>query len=284
MPLVTLADRVAVITGAANGLGRCVALELARAGMHVVVADFDEAGAARVANEVQALGRRALAVHVDVRKLADIERLLQEALAAFGACDVAVNNAGVFHAAALLDTPTEQWQRVIDTNLWGVINGSRVFGAYFAKRGQGHIVNTSSAAGLFPTPGMSAYSTTKFAIVALTLQLRWELASSGVGVTVLCPGTLRTGIAHAPGVGLEHTSIDDIVKKAPLPEDLAPKVVAAIRKNKPMVRFGPDAVFYSIMRLFPMWLVDPIGRFMARQSVVFLKGRGAPALPSSPAK
>src|SRR6201999_2138226 len=112
-------------------------------------------------------------VTADVRKAADIERLLAESLSALGGCHVAVNNAGVFHAAALLDTPAEQWQRVVDTNLWGVIHGSRIFGAYFAQQGSGHIVNTASAAGLFPTPGMSAYSTTKFAVVGLSLQLRW---------------------------------------------------------------------------------------------------------------
>ncbi|HVW29874.1 MAG TPA: SDR family NAD(P)-dependent oxidoreductase [Polyangiaceae bacterium] len=283
MPLTALEERVAVVTGAANGLGRALALQLARSGMHVVAADFDEAGAQRVAAEVEALGRRSLAVRADVRKLADVEDVLAQTLSKFGACDVVLNNAGVFHAAPLLEAPPEQWQRVVDTNLWGVINGSRVFGVYFSKRGQGHIVNTASAAGLFPTPGMGAYSTTKFAIVALSLQLRWELAASGVdvGVTVLCPGTLKTGIVHAPGVGLEHTDIDNILKRAPVPEDLAPKVVAAIRKNKPMLRFGPDAVFYSLLRLLPMWIVDPIGRFMARQSFIFLKGSSPPALPSS---
>lgn len=284
MPLTALVDGVAVVTGAANGLGRVMALELARAGMHVVAADFDEAGAVRTADEVRALGRRAHSVRTDVRQSADIERLLEETLSTFGECHLVMNNAGVFHAAPLMDTPLEQWQRVIDTNLWGVVNGSRVFGIYFSKRGQGHIVNTASAAGLFPTPGMSAYSTTKFAIVALSLQLRWELADKGVGVTVLCPGTLQTGIVHAPGVGLEHTDIDNIVKRAPRPEQLAPKVVTAIRKNTPMVRFGPDAFFYSLMRLLPMWIVDPFGRFMARQSVLFLKGKAAPALPSSSPK
>jgi len=284
MPRVVLGERVAVVTGAANGLGRAITLELARSGMHVVAADFDEAGAERVAEEVRALGRRAHPVRIDVRQLADVERLLEETLSAFGACHVAVNNAGVFHAAPLLDTPTDQWQRVIDTNLWGVINGSRVFGTYFAKRGHGHIVNTASAAGLFPTPGMSAYSTTKFAIVGLSLQLRWELADRGVGVTVLCPGTLRTGITRAAGVGLEHTDIETLIKRAPPPENLAPRVVAAIRRNTPLVRFGPDAVLYGFLRLLPMWLLDPIGRFMARESLKFLKAGTVPALPSSSAK
>ena len=278
MPSFKLEDRVAVVTGAANGLGRVLCLELARRGANIVAADFDEEGARRVAAEVTALGRRAHAVRTDVRKLADIERLLEETLSAHGACHVAINNAGVFHAAPLLDTPVEQWQRVVDTNLWGVINGSRVFGSHFVKQGEGHLVNTASAAGLFPTPGMSAYSTTKFAIVALTLQLRWELALRGVGVTVLCPGTLRTGIAKASGVGLDHIDVDELVKRSPLPDGFAPKVVNAIQKNRPMVRFGPDAYLYSFFRVLPMWLIDPIGGFMARHAMAFVKRADAPAL------
>ncbi|HEX3596775.1 MAG TPA: SDR family NAD(P)-dependent oxidoreductase [Polyangiaceae bacterium] len=271
MPKFELKDRVAVVTGAAHGLGRALALELARRGSHVVVADFDGEGAERVAAEATTLGVRTHAVRTDVRKLPDLEHLLEETLSSLGACHVMLNNAGVFHAAPLLDTPAEQWQRIIETNLWGVINGSRVFGAHFAKQGAGHIVNTASAAGLFPTPGMSAYSTTKFAIVALSLQLRWELALRGVGVTVLCPGVLRTGIAKAQGVGLDHIDVDALVKRSPLPEGFAPKVVNAIQKNRPLVRFGPDAYLYSIFRVLPMWLIDPIGRFMARQALAFVK-------------
>jgi NAD(P)-dependent dehydrogenase (short-subunit alcohol dehydrogenase family) len=156
-----LSGRVAVITGAAGGIGRALALEFARAGMHVALADLDGPGLASVAREVEALGRRALCVKTDVREASALEHLLTQTLSELGACHVMINNAGVFHGAPLLDTPPEQWQRVLDTNLWGVIHGCRVFGAHFAKQREGHIVNTSSAAGLFPAPGMSAYSTTR---------------------------------------------------------------------------------------------------------------------------
>ena len=270
---------MAVVTGGANGFGRAIVLELARAGMHVVVADFDAEGARRTAAEVVALGRRSQAVETDVRKLPAIEHLLEQTLSALGACHLVVNNAGVFHASQLLEMPVEQWQRVIDTNLWGVIHGSRVFGAHFVRQGEGHIVNTASAAGLFPTPGMGAYSTTKFAIVAFSLQLRWELAGRGVGVTVLCPGTMKTGIAKAHGVGLEHIDIDQLVRRAPLPEALAIKATRAIRKNSAMVRFGPDSYLYSLLRLLPMWLIDPLGRVMARASMKFMKPAPPAPLP-----
>jgi NAD(P)-dependent dehydrogenase (short-subunit alcohol dehydrogenase family) len=267
-----LNDRVAVVTGAAGGIGRAVALELARAGMHLALADFDAAGAEATAEQVRALGRRTLTVPTDVRELDQIERLLEQTLSGLGSCHLMINNAGVFHAAPMLDAPAEQWRRVIETNLWGVINGSRVFGKHFVRQGEGHIVNTSSAAGLFPMPGMSSYSTSKFAIVGFSQQLRYELAASGVGVTVLCPGVVKTSIGKREGAGLEHIDMDEVVRRSPSPEGLARKIVPAVRRNRPMVRYGADAYALSFLRLLPAWLVDPIGRFMARTAMAVVRG------------
>lgn len=272
-----LTDRVAVVTGAGGGIGRALAREFAKAGTHVALADVDEARLDETAREIEAAGRRTCRVVTDVRDLASVERLLERTLSQLGACHLAFNNAGVFHAAPLLDAPASEWDRVVNTNLWGVINGCRVFGAHFVKQGEGHIVNTASAAGLFPIPGMSSYSTTKFAIVGLSEQLRWELASDGVGVTVLCPGVVKTDIAKRAGVGLEHVDMDQATKNAPLPEGLARKVVRAVRNNRGMVRYGPDAYFFSLLRLFPLWLIDPLGRFMARTAKTVVR----PQLPAA---
>ena len=262
-----LKDRVAVVTGAANGIGRAIALELGRAGMHVALADVDEAGLQRVAGELTALGRRALCVPTDVRELAAVERLLERTLSELGSCHLAVNNAGVFHANSLLDAPAEQWQRVIAINLWGVINGSRVFGAHFVAQREGHIVNTGSAAGLFPAPGMSSYSTSKFAVVGFSQQLRWELAPSGVGVTVLCPGVVKTGIGKAAGAGLEHVDVDALVSRSPSPEGLARKVVRAVQRDRGLVRYGFDSYVASFLRLLPLWLIEPLAKLATRNAL-----------------
>jgi NAD(P)-dependent dehydrogenase (short-subunit alcohol dehydrogenase family) len=268
-----LKDRVAVMTGAGGGIGRALAHEFAKAGTHLALSDVDEARLEETAREVEALGRRACRIVTDVRDLASVERLLERTLSELGACHLAFNNAGVFHAAPLLDAPASEWERVVNTNLWGVIHGCRVFGAHFVEQGEGHIVNTASAAGLFPIPGMSSYSTTKFAIVALSEQLRWELAADGVGVTVLCPGVVKTDIAKRAGVGLEHVDMDQATKNAPLPEGLARKVVRAVRKNRGMVRYGPDSYFFSLLRLLPLWFIDPLGRFMARTAKTVVRPR-----------
>lgn len=270
-----LKDRVGVVTGAANGIGRAIALELARQGMHVALADIDEPGLRRVASEVSALGRRALCVATDVRDVQAIERLLQRTLAELGSCHLVVNNAGVFHASTMLDAPLAQWQRVLDINLWGVIHGSRVFGAHFAAQGEGHVVNTGSAAGLFPTPAMSSYSTSKFAVVGFSQQLRWELAAAGVGVTVLCPGVVRTGIGKAAGAGLEHIDVDALVARSPSAEGLARKAVRAVRRNRPLVRYGLDSYIASILRLLPLWLLDPLAKIAARNALTSIAvGKG----------
>jgi len=274
-----LQGRVAVVTGAAGGIGRAIALEFGRHGMNVALADVDEPGMQQVASELEAMGRRALCVTTDVTRKDALENLLARTVAELGACHVAVNNAGVFNSGPMLAASDEQWQRVIDINLWGVIRGSRLFGAHFAKQGEGHVVNTSSAAGLFPTPGMCSYSTTKYAIVGFTQQLRWELAASGVGVTLLCPGVVKTRIAMKPGVGLEHVDMEKVVSGAPSPEGLARKVVRAVRKNHPLVRYGFDSYVYSMMRLLPIWLIDPLGRFMAKKAAEITALPAPKALP-----
>ena len=262
-----LAGKIAVVTGAAKGIGREIALCLADEGADLSLADVDEVGLSQVAAEVRARGRRVLCVRTDVRHKPDIEQLLAKTLQELGACHVLVNNAGVFHAGRLLDAPDAQLSRVIDTNLWGVIHGSRVFGQHFVAQGTGHIVNIASGAGLMGAPCMTAYSTSKFGVIGFSEVLRWELAPSGVGVTHVCPGIMKTGINQAPGANLEHVDLDRFMKHAPSPDRLARKVTLAIRKNRARVVFGLESRLFLLLRLGPYALADRFGHFVAKQSM-----------------
>jgi short-subunit dehydrogenase len=274
--MLVLTGRVAVVTGAAGSLGRALSLELAAAGMDLSLADIDESGLHALAEQLRALGRRALVVPTDVSELRAVENLLARTLSELGSCHLMCNNAGIFNAAPMLESSEAQWRRVIDTNLWGVIHGCRVFGAHFARQAEGHLLNTASAAGLFPVPGMNAYSTSKYAVVGFSQQLRWELASRGVGVTVLCPGPLRNAMARRPGVGLDHLDIEEMVRRAPTPEDAAKRAVRAIRQNRAQVAIGFEAHVLRVLRLLPSWLIDPLGRLLARKALQAIDSSASP--------
>jgi short-subunit dehydrogenase len=278
-----LAGKVAVITGGAGGIGKALALECARQGMDVVLADLDEPGMRDAAREITALGRRSVCVPTDVRNPDAVQALLDRTLAELGGCHLMINNAGVFHASSLLDTSAAQYARIIDINIGGVVHGSRIFGAHFVRQGHGHLLNTASAAGLFPVPGMSAYTLTKYGIVGYSLQLRWELAPHGVGVTVLCPGTVKTAIITREGVGFRPDEAEKLIRGAPGPQGLARKALRAVTRNRPLVRYGADAYVMSVFRLLPLWLIDPLGNFLGRMALDIVKTATiAPAAADAP--
>ena len=190
-----LAGKVAVVTGAAGGIGRGVALALADAGTNVVIADLNEAGAKAVAAEVAEKGVRSLAQGTDVTDGASVDALAAAAYAEFGAVHVLHNNAGVAAFARLDATTDADWRWMTSINIDGVVNGLQAFLPRMkAQDGEKHIVNTASLAGMVAGPGLGAYNATKFAVVAISETLRYELADEGFGVSVLCPGGVSTSI------------------------------------------------------------------------------------------
>lgn len=193
----TLEDKHAVVTGAGSGIGRSIALALAEAGTHVVVADIDADTAAQVAAEVASRGVRAQAVTCDVSNVEDVGRLADAAYAAFGRVDVLCNNAGATMRPYrnIMDTTLEEWRFLFGINLWGVLHGLHVFLPRMRRQdGEKHVVNTSSLAALLPMEGHAAYSASKGAVMALTEAITGELAPYGFGVTNLCPGPVDTNL------------------------------------------------------------------------------------------
>jgi NAD(P)-dependent dehydrogenase (short-subunit alcohol dehydrogenase family) len=196
-----LAGKVAVVTGAASGIGRALADRFAAEGMSVVMADVERDALDGAANEVAAAhgDDRVLAVPTDVREEAAVEALAAATFDRFGTAHVLCNNAGVGVGGLAWTVPADRWRWIVEVNLLSVAHGIRAFVPRMIDQGEGHVVNTASAAGLLTGPGMSPYFATKHGVVALSESLYFDLHLVGapVGVSVLCPEWVRTQIADS---------------------------------------------------------------------------------------
>jgi NAD(P)-dependent dehydrogenase (short-subunit alcohol dehydrogenase family) len=192
--------RTAFITGGASGIGLATAKQLARRGMNLVIADIEDKALAGAEAEIAAFGGAVMPLRCDVRHAADVDAAAQSALERFGGVHVVFNNAGVVATGRVEDITAEAWQWVLDVNLWGVINSCRVFAPILKSQGEpSHIVNTASMAGLSSGPLMAPYFVSKFGVVALSEAMWYEAQIDGaaMGVSVLCPGFVRTRIHEA---------------------------------------------------------------------------------------
>lgn len=218
---------VAVVTGGASGIGRATALELARRGAHVVAADVHEDRLEEVRVEIEAMGRRVLTVRCDVTFDEQVEHLRDEALEEMGRVDIVMNNAGVVVLGPPETIAMEDWDWILQVNLYGVIRGVRAFLPHMLERGSGHIVNTASLAGLFAYAWDTIpYITGKFAVAGFTEALALYARPLGVGVSLVCPGLVDTNL----GETARFAGVDDPsawVKEIALPEPVSADAVAA---------------------------------------------------------
>ena len=254
-------DKVAVVTGAASGIGRSLAERCAEEGMKVVMADVEGPALAQAAKELSAAGVTLLAVPTDVSKASEVENLARRTLEAFGAVHLLFNNAGVGKAGIVWEVTLADWEWVMGVNLWGVIHGVRTFvPLMLAQDAEGHVVNTASMAGLTAAAGYGIYSVTKHGVVNLTESLYYDLKDRGAKIktSVLCPGIVNTRIVDAarnrpqgllnqpdaPPQSRRDAAAEHFVRRAVegglSPQRVAGQVFEAIREEKFYILTHPD--------------------------------------------
>ncbi|MGW2518745.1 SDR family oxidoreductase [Streptomyces sp. NPDC001617] len=263
--------QLVLVTGAGSGIGRATAFAFAEAGARVVAVDRDAEAAARTAELSRLIGApEAWAETVDVSDEQAMEKLADKVAAEYGVVDVLVNNAGIGLGGSFFDTTPEDWKKVLDVNLWGVIHGCRLFGKQMAERGQGgHIVNTASAAAYLPSRALPAYSTSKAAVLMLSECLRAELAGQGIGVSAICPGFVNTNITStARFAGVDADEEKRLQKKSARlyglrnypPEKVADAILKAVVRNQAVVPVTPEARGAHLMSRFAPRALRAIAR------------------------
>ena len=256
----SLAGATAIVTGAASGIGRALAGELAGRGCEVVLADLQVALAKEVAAAIRAAGGKARAVRIDVTDFPAMKRLVKETVRRTSRLDYIFNNAGIAIGGGVNLYGIKDWNKVIDVNIRGVINGIQAAYQIMLEQGFGHIVNTASMAGLMPGPGNTVYTMTKYGVVGLSLSLRGEAALMGVRVSVICPGVIQTPILEGGGrygkmlIEIPPEEMRRLFERLrPMPPHVfARKVLDAVAKNKAIIIFPRWwRVFWWINRLSP---------------------------------
>jgi NAD(P)-dependent dehydrogenase (short-subunit alcohol dehydrogenase family) len=241
-----LAGKIAVVTGAASGIGLGIARALSQAGMRVALLDIQRDVLDRARRQLSADGARVMAAVVDVSSPESVANAAAEVQRELGAPHVLVNNAGVaFHGTPLQRTTYADWQWLLNVNLMGAINGVRAFLPLMRQRGEGgHIVNTASGSGFFIRPGrhQGPYAVTKYALVAFSEALEQELSGTDIGVSVLCPGAVNTSLHQSaqhrpetfggPGERPDEQFLEDLLTQGLSIDAVGAMVVQAIRQDK----------------------------------------------------
>ena len=223
-----LKGKVALVTGGAQGIGKAVALMLARHGADVVVADVNLEKAAETAKEVEATGRGAMAVNVDVTRLSDVENMVESAIGRFGRIDILINNAGIARDKLILRMTEEDWDAVLDVNLKGTFNCTKAVIKHMSKQRSGKIVSIASVVGEMGNAGQANYSASKAGVIGLTETIAREFAQRGINVNAIAPGYIQT----------------------PMTDVLPDKAKEELKRMIPMERLGqPEDVAYAVLFL-----------------------------------
>lgn len=254
-----IAGKVAVVTGAASGIGRATACLLAAEGARLAITDVDRAGLEKTADTIRAAGGKVTTYLVDVSDKDAVYSFADQIAADMGGADIVLNNAGVAQMARVEDLTYDDFEWVMNIDFWGMVYGTKAFLPQMQAKGAGHIVNVSSIFGLIAVPTQAAYNSAKFAIRGFTEALRLELKATDIKVSSVHPGGIKTNIVRnarflqSTSVGEREEAVSGFDKFArTTPEKAAQTIVKGIKKNKPRILIGFDARLVDwIQRLLP---------------------------------
>ncbi len=231
-----LQDKWVLITGAASGIGQALAREFTAAGSKIIIADIDEAGMEVTAADLKTRGGEVICIRADMTRPEEVEMLARRALEEAGRVDILVNNAGITVVCEVRHCSIDEWERILATNLRGLILLIHHLLAHLISRGSGHIVNIASMAGLIGIPGLTPYSVTKFGMVGLSEALRVELDGYGIKVTAVCPGFVLTPIIERSpikGFSPEVRNVPRLITMSA--EQTARLIIRGIRRDRAKV-------------------------------------------------
>jgi short-subunit dehydrogenase len=260
----SFANKVAAITGAGSGMGRTLAVALARRGCHVAVSDVNEGSLAETATLAAQHGVKVTSRTVDVAKRDEVYAWADEVVRDHGRCNLVFNNAGVAHSSTIEGIDYADFEWIVGINFWGVVYGTKAFLPHLKASGDGHVVNTSSLFGLVGIPSQGTYNATKFAVRGFSEALREELEVTGAPVSATCvhPGGIKTNIARSARVhpSVKHLGVKDVEKSRAsfekmfrvTAEDAAETILRGVQRNARRVLVGMDAHFLdALQRLMP---------------------------------
>ena len=227
-----LSGKVALVTGAAQGIGKAIALLLARNEADVVVSDINLEKAQETANEIQGMGRRSVAIKVNVADLKDVERMVEAIVEQFGRIDILVNNAGITRDRLILRMTEEDWDAVLDVNLKGTFNCTKAVIRHMSKQKSGKIVSIASVSGEMGNPGQANYAASKAGVIGFTKTIAREFAGRGINVNAIAPGYIQTPMTDAvPEKAKEELKRMIPMERLGKPEDVAQAVLFLVSEN-----------------------------------------------------
>ena len=268
-PMRVIRGKQALVTGAASGIGRAITLALAREGAAVYLLDINSDGLAEVASEAREFGVEAVAERCDVGSREEVSAAVRNLLRQWGTLDILVNNAGLAYYGPTLNMTVDQWDRILQVNLYAPLQFTRELMPTLMARPEAHVLNVASICGLVAGGRFLAYHVSKFGLVGFSEGLRMEFARHGVGVSVLCPGVVSTNFFRTTPCGSRRKSTPTPPRWiSTTPERCAAKAIRAIYRNKPLVLVTPLAyLLYYIKRFAPglFEVVNGVERWKGRK-------------------